>query len=337
MHHRDNQRLWVTVIIPTYNCARFIREAVDSALNQTRAPDEIIVVDDGSTDETDRVLGQYGPPVRVIRQDNRGRSAARNQGLRAARGDLVVFLDSDDTLMPASIERRAVIFETSSDVGVVYGDMVVVNAAGETLGDTREYAPGPRPSGYILAELALRCFILMPAMIRRSALGDCTFDEKLDQAEDYDLWRRLAATCRFQYIDQPVAYYRLHETNTIVTQTKKTREAELEVQRRFFEMAQFHRLTRRQRARAYCSHGAKNAALGRTASARRSLARAVWTCPDSLTSFSLLLLSLLNPSMLSRVILRRRRMTRKTLADVIGSGCSVAPEPTTACGSVAAL
>src|SRR5262245_46865272 len=94
----------VSVIIPTYNRAAFIATAVESALKQTRPPDEILVVDDGSTDGTDSVLSEFRPPVRVIRQPNRGRSAARNTGLRAATGDAVIFLDSDDVLMPGCLE-----------------------------------------------------------------------------------------------------------------------------------------------------------------------------------------------------------------------------------------
>src|SRR5882724_669932 len=112
MHPSDRRRLSVSVIIPTYNRAAFVTVAVDSALNQTRVPDEIIVVDDGSTDETDRVLRQYGPPVRVVRQENRGRSAARNVGLSQATGDAVMFLDSDDLLMPRNIETCAQVLET---------------------------------------------------------------------------------------------------------------------------------------------------------------------------------------------------------------------------------
>ena len=91
-------RLSVSVIIPTYNRAAFIAAAINSVLDQTCPPDEIIVVDDGSTDDTSRVLSQFGPPVTVIRQQNARVSAARNTGLRAATSDAVIFLDSDDMM-----------------------------------------------------------------------------------------------------------------------------------------------------------------------------------------------------------------------------------------------
>jgi glycosyltransferase involved in cell wall biosynthesis len=305
--HDDARTLTVSVIIPAYNCAAYIQAAVDSALKQSRVPDEIIVVDDGSTDGTDRVLAKYEAPVRVIRQVNAGESAARNTGLRAARGDLIAFLDGDDTFTPDSIARRVEILEASPEVGVVYGDMYVMNAAGEPQGRHSDYMPGTKPSGYILPELALRCFILIPAMIRRSALGDQTFDESLHHCPDYDFWRKLAAHCQFRYTDEPVAHYRIHDANKIVMQPRSIQECELIVQQRIFAMPEFQQLSRRQKARAYRHHAAKSAVLGRSAVARKYLARSVWEFPFSLAGVGLLLLSLLGPRLLPWIILQRRK------------------------------
>ncbi len=316
MNHHGSTSLSVSVIIPAYNCARFIEAAVSSATNQTRKPDEVIVVDDGSTDGTDRVLKQLGPPVRVIHQANAGVAAARNTGLRAAQGDLIAFLDGDDMLTPDSIERRVTIFESSPDVGVVYGDMYVVDADGEALGGRQVRMPGPRPSGFVLAELAARSFILIPAMVRRSALGAHLFDESLDYCEDYDFWRRLAATCRFQYCGEPVAYYRIHDVNMSVAQPTKINECELLVQERIFQMPQFQQLTRRQKTRAYCHHGVKNAAIGRTAAAAQSFGQAVSTLPFSPTGHVLMLLNLVAPRLLSYIIWQRRRVFSIDLASV---------------------
>ena len=162
-----------------------------------------------------------------------------------------MFLDSDDLLIEDSIERRARILETAPEVDVVYGDMFIVDGAGQRLGVHRDYMPGPRPSGYILGDLALRCFVLMPAMVRRKALADLTFDEGLHQAEDYDLWRRLAARGQFCFVEEPIAVYRLHDANTITNQHRQMLESELEVQARFFLMTEFQQLTGRERARAY--------------------------------------------------------------------------------------
>src|SRR5712675_1199611 len=96
----------VSVIIPTYNSGRLVVEAVESALAQTLAPAEILVVDDGSTDDTRDRLAKFGPPVSYIHQENQGVAAARNRGIRAATGDLVAFLDADDVWHPKKLERQ---------------------------------------------------------------------------------------------------------------------------------------------------------------------------------------------------------------------------------------
>ena len=327
MRHRGADSLTVSVIIPAYNCAAYIQAAVDSALAQSRVPDEIIVVDDGSTDGTDRVLAQYEAPVRVIRQANAGVSAARNTGLRAAQSDLITFLDGDDTFTQDSIARRVEIFQASPEVGVIYGDMHVINAAGEPQGRHCDYMPGSRPSGYILAELAVRSFILIPAMIRRSESKDQTFDETLHHAEDYDFWRKLAAHCQFQYLDEPVARYRIHDANTIVMQPASIQECELIVQQRIFAMPEFQRLSRRQKARAYRHHGAKSAVLGRMGTARKYLALSVWTNPFSLAGAGLLGLSMLGSRVLPAVILQRRKMVGNDLVRTAAASRTSEPAP----------
>ncbi len=319
MRQTEPARLSVSVIIPTYNHAHYVAAAVQSALDQTRVPEEIIVVDDGSTDDTADVLAQFDAPVRVVYQENQGRSAARNRGLDEARGDAIVFLDSDDLLATDSIERRVAVLESSPEVDVVYGDMIIIDGAGRPQGVHRDYMPGDRPSGDIFADLALRCFILMPAMIRRTALAGLRFDESLAQCEDYDLWRRVAANSRFFYADQPVAYYRIHDSNTVTTQTRKMLEYELEVQRRFFEMPRFGQLPRRERARAYRYHGVKNNILGRTSLSRYYLARAAATAPESVAGHAMLMLNLVSPALLSWAVLRRRSRNRKVLGSAAGA------------------
>ena len=96
----------VSVIIPTYNSARYMTAAVDSVLAQTFTDYEILVIDDGSTDETEAVMGRYGPPVLLLPQRNGGVSVARNRGLEASRGRYVAFLDADDTWLPNKLERQ---------------------------------------------------------------------------------------------------------------------------------------------------------------------------------------------------------------------------------------
>ena len=105
----------VSVVVPAYNYARYLPKAIDSALGQTHPPLEVIVVDDGSTDDTPRVLAAYADRIRVIRQANQGAGAARNAGIAAARGEYVAFLDSDDLWHPRKLELQLARFASDPE------------------------------------------------------------------------------------------------------------------------------------------------------------------------------------------------------------------------------
>ena len=123
----------VSVIIPTYNYGRFIAETIESALGQTLLPHEVIVVDDGSTDETAEVVASFGERVRYIYQENAGVCAARNRGVAASSGDLIAFLDADDIWEPTKLEKQAAKF-ADPDVGLVHCGMREFDSdTGETI------------------------------------------------------------------------------------------------------------------------------------------------------------------------------------------------------------
>lgn len=116
----------ISAVIPCYNAAPFLRETVESVLKQTHPALEVIVVDDGSTDDSAAIAESYGPPVRVIRQQNQGQSAARNRGIDEARGQWVGLLDADDRWLPHKLERQlAALREAPDDVVCVYSDLIV--------------------------------------------------------------------------------------------------------------------------------------------------------------------------------------------------------------------
>jgi glycosyltransferase involved in cell wall biosynthesis len=319
MQSENYNRLSVSVIIPTYNRADYIEAAVRSALEQTQPPDEIIVVDDGSTDETPAILARFGLPVIVLRQSNGGEAAARNAGLRRATSDAVLFLDSDDLLMPQCIERCADTLAGRPDVGVVYTDAYLCDRDDQKLGLHSRELPGPRPSGMILSELARRNFILVTSLVRRSCLGDVTFEEGMACAADYDFWRKLAARCRFLFVNEPLMCYRFHEAMTVETRAAEALAAEVEVQRRILEMPEFKDLTRVERARACCFHGAKLAILGHARQARRQFLQAIRTSPWYHGGYVLFGVSLLGNRALQRAVLRRRRLAGNRLGTRAGA------------------
>ena len=254
----------VSLIIPTYNRASLVPRAIDSALRQTRVPDEIIVIDDGSTDNTAAVLSAYSAPVMVLGDGvNRDRSAARNRGLDAATGDFIAFLDSDDTLPPESVERRLNALQTHPEVDVVYGDASFIDTNGQVIARFSDIRRHPRPSGDVFYQLMLGNFApLHTFMFRRTAATTAIrMDESLRTLEDYDFWLKLACISRFLYLDTSLANYHVHDVMTTLTDNDAMRHSRILVQGRGIKTPCFERLTPKQQARILTQHGASVAAV----------------------------------------------------------------------------
>lgn len=200
----------VSVIICNYNYGQFLREAVDSALAQTHPADEVLVVDDGSTDGSREVLRHYGDRIRLLFQENRGVSAARNTGIANSGGELIAFLDSDDAWLPTKLERQVEWFEDPT-VGMVYTGLRYVDENGDSLGTS---PTGSR--GHVLEDLALLRVPGVPAsgssaVVRRSCLETVgPFDESLSTSADWDLWRRIACRYTIELTPEPLVLYRQH-------------------------------------------------------------------------------------------------------------------------------
>ena len=109
----------ISVIIPTYNCDRFIAQAIESVLNQKDCEYEVIVIDDGSTDRTKKIVNQYAHSIRYIHQKNQGVAVARNRGIAEAKGELIAFLDADDYFLPHKLSTQAAIFAQKRNLGIV--------------------------------------------------------------------------------------------------------------------------------------------------------------------------------------------------------------------------
>lgn len=204
----------VSAVIPTYNRADTVARAVDSVLAQTYPRIETIVVDDGSTDDTAAVLARYGERIRVIRQPNAGASAARNAGIRAATGEIVTFLDSDDRWLPAKTERQvALLARAGPSVVCCICDTTMRYAGGRELRafEQSALAPGRAETIWtnVLPVLATRFLLFnQAAAVRRPALLACGgFDEELWVMEDYDLALKLAARGPWAVISEPLVVW----------------------------------------------------------------------------------------------------------------------------------
>ena len=164
----------VSIIIPAYNQARFLAQAVDSALQQTHPNLEVVVVDDGSTDETPQVADSFAsrPNVRIIHQANAGLPGARNRGLVESTGDYVCFLDSDDYYAPDKVARQAALLDADPELGFVYCDITTVDESGQPVPEQYSIAKSQRElSGNLFTSLLLGgYFPPHTVMIRRAVL-----------------------------------------------------------------------------------------------------------------------------------------------------------------------
>lgn len=205
----------VSVVIPTYNYAQFVSEAIDSVLAQTFPNVEIIVVDDGSTDNTKEVLSGYGAKIKYIFQKNKGVSAARNFGVRNSTGDLIAFLDADDTWFPDKIEKQIECFSVDAEVGYVHCSLEEYDVYKNIIG---KYLDGA--NGWLADDLLLlRPVIVGPGstLLLKRGVFDATggFDERpiMRASEDWEFSYRLAKISKGAFVPEVLVRYRNHGEN----------------------------------------------------------------------------------------------------------------------------
>ena len=195
----------VSVIIPTYNRGWCLEEALVSVFSQTYKKYELIVVDDGSTDDTQQRLSRY-EGVTVIAQANRGVSTARNRGIASSKGDLIAFLDSDDLWLPEKLSAQVVFFQANPDA-------LVCQTQETWIRNGRRIQPQNRhrkQSGFFFERSLGLCLVSPSAVMMRKRLFETVglFDESLPACEDYDLWLRVGADIPIFLIDEALVVKR---------------------------------------------------------------------------------------------------------------------------------
>ncbi len=190
----------VSVVIPTYNRAHMLREAVESALGQSLEPAEILVVDDGSTDLTPEILSSFGNKIRYFKGPHRGVSSARNKGWRLAESEWIAFLDSDDLWLPNKLHRQMKALAEWTDIPLCYTDEIWIRH-GKRVNPCKHHA---KYSGWIFQHCLARCIISpSSALIRKEILEELGgFDEQLPVCEDYDLWLRLTSRYPVLFLEE---------------------------------------------------------------------------------------------------------------------------------------
>lgn len=210
----------VTVIIPSYNCEAYIAETIDSILNQTFRDIELIVVDDGSTDRTQEIVESFGAPVRLIRQTNARVCAARNRGIREAKGEFICLMDHDDYWYPEKLARQLEEFEKHPEAGAVFSTFIRWHRDGSgnfPLPESYDRTSfpddiDPEFSGWIYHQFLIDCWMLTSsAMFRKEVFEKCgVFDEALPYSEDWELWFRISREYPMMQLRRPTTLYRQH-------------------------------------------------------------------------------------------------------------------------------
>jgi Glycosyl transferase family 2 len=272
---------FVSVVLPTYNYGRYLGGALASALGQSHQDLEVLVVDDGSTDNSPAVVAafEHDCRVRYYRRPNQGPAAARNFGIEQARGQFVAFLDADDLWLPWKLEYQLACFAAVPSPGLVYTRRLLIDAEGRQLAT----AQLRMHRGRVLPHLFRNNFICFSSVVvRRDLLVDAGgFDTSVEHSEDYDLLLRLARTCAVDYVDCPLVLYRTWHGN-LSSQSERRYRAVCAIMRQFLNAGGRQQLARplvRQAwAETFCHWGTarRDASLFGAAA---MYARALWHRP----------------------------------------------------------
>ena len=199
----------VSVVMATYNMSRYLPLAVRSVLAQTYENIELLIVDDGSTDDTAKVVEPFldDPRVKYRIQENKGQASAKNHGIRESSGEYIAFLDADDMWAPEKIDLQLPVFSRSETLGVVYSRLAYIDENGTQLKVSDEELFRGRVSGPLL----IRNFVGFSTSVVRKECFDRLggFKEQIRMGIDYDLWLRFSTQYEFDYVDRPLLYYRV--------------------------------------------------------------------------------------------------------------------------------
>ena len=207
----------VSIVTAARNYARFLPTAVDSAFAQTVADWELILIDDGSTDDTPDAVRPYLADARVrhVRSDRLGQSRAKNLGERLARGTFIAYLDADDAWLPTKLEKQLAAFAAHPACGVVFTARELIDDAGATIAPNAQQTTAAFPAGRVFEFLFLKNFVCFSSVMVKKHVFDHIggFDPNLDLAIDYDLWLRVSRHYEFRGLAEPLTRYRTGHGN----------------------------------------------------------------------------------------------------------------------------
>jgi len=209
----------VSVVLTSYNHARYLSQAIESVLAQTLKDIEVVAIDDASQDESPAILQRYADRVKVIQHEtNRGTYASLNEGIAHTSAPCIAILNSDDLWLPEKLEKQVAVMESDARIGLVHTAFRPIDAEGNPIdGNPLGVRFHPNPQGDLLAELLTRnLFITSSVLFRRECLERCGwFEERLFGMGDWDMWLRIAEYYRIGYVPEVLTLYRIHGQNTM--------------------------------------------------------------------------------------------------------------------------
>lgn len=291
----------VTVVIPTYNAATYLAETLESVAAQTFRDFEVLIVDDGSRDQTIELARGFATriPMRIVEQANAGPAAARNNGVRQSRGEYVAFIDSDDLMLPRRLEAQVAMLDADPSLGLVHTDLMTFDDRG-VLHTTRRAFSDPC-GGQVLDKLLIDNFITTSTVMapRTRLLEIGLFDEARRISEDFELWLRMAGRWSVGYVDEAVVKYR-RRPGSLSEDKLRTGLAALDVVEAWWRAhpdyaRTHHALRRRSLARHLEVAGSAAVSQGRTATGLKCLARALRLAPTHVTTWKWIVKAMLAP------------------------------------------
>ena len=297
----------ISVVIPAYNKANLTIKTIESVLGQTYGNIEVIVVDDGSTDDTKNKLQSFGDRIHYIYKQNGGACSARNVGIKQATGEYIALLDCDDIFDSEKIAKSVECLEKNPDYGFVHTGMLFINGDDDVISD-QGISDYPT-SGWIASRLILKSFICnSTVVIRKECFKEVGyFDEKIFIPADWDMWLRLSEKYKAAYIDDKLTSYRVADSYTASNMETAINEAVYVLDKAFSRNNHISSgLKKRCLANVYFSYGLDYAAMQDFKKSRETLLKAVLNKPYSLSGLLFLGGVLFAPKLFRKIILYLR-------------------------------